>query len=302
MSPMLVVLLVVLVGGLVALLMPWPPDEAARVLGRWFAGLRRYAIRIGGEKWVYLAGGSGPVLLVIHGFGGDKDNFVPLAAKLTQHCRVISPDLPGFGESDMPEGGYDLDEQTARIARFVAALGIRKLHVAGNSMGGYIAGNLARLLPDVVESVWLLAPAGVETSEKTEFIRGAEVGDIRLIATTVAEYEAMFDWLFADRFRLPRFMIRGLGRQAVAKAVLWRKVFEGAFTNMVPLEYRVSELQCPTLVTWGDLDDVLHPSGADVLERTIRNVEVQRIRDAGHLPMTERPDECAEKWLSWRRS
>lgn len=300
MSDILLVLLVLLVAGLAALLVPWPPVEAALAWQRWSAGLRRYALRIDTVKWVYLGGGRGEVVLMIHGFGGDKDNFTALAAELTDQYRVIIPDLPGFGESDPPTGTFDLDAQTARLAAFVAALGVRRAHLVGNSMGGYLAANLARMAPDLVASLWLIAPGGVADAPKTDFIRAAENRDIWLVVRTDEEHRRMFDLCFGDRVHVPEFVRRGLAKRAFDHADLWERAFEEAFAEITPLERLAGELTCPVLITWGDLDKVLSPEGANTLAESIPNARVHIAAGTGHLPMTEQPGSVAREWRRWR--
>jgi abhydrolase domain-containing protein 6 len=89
------------------------------------AGLVQISIDIGEWHIEYLEGGQGDVLMVLHGFGGDKDNWTRLARFLTPYFRVIAPDLPGFGESSRHfKAIYTYAAQVDRMHRFKGALGI----------------------------------------------------------------------------------------------------------------------------------------------------------------------------------
>lgn len=90
------------------------------------ARMTRRTLRLdSGENFVYLDGGNGPPLLLLHGFGGTKDNFTRVAAALTPHYRVIAPDHLGFGESDKPDhADYAPLAQARRLRAFVRALGL----------------------------------------------------------------------------------------------------------------------------------------------------------------------------------
>ena len=91
----------------------------------------------GGLRYVYLEGGQGEPLLLLHGFGADKDNFVRAARFLTPHFHVIVPDQIGFGESAHPlQADYAPIAQSKRLHALMQALGIKNIHLGGSSMGG----------------------------------------------------------------------------------------------------------------------------------------------------------------------
>ena len=125
------------------------------------AGLEREEINIQGHRISYLSGGTGEPLVLLHGFGGDKNHWVRMAKYLTPHFHVIAPDLPGFGENDRdPSLRYSVQDQVERIHNFANALNLKSFHLGGNSMGGHIAGAFAEKYPESVKSLWLLAPRG----------------------------------------------------------------------------------------------------------------------------------------------
>ena len=107
--------------GILLIVISWfmAPLNWARWLlmaGRFAAGLRSAWIDVEGRKWHYLEGGTGPVLIAIHGFGGDADNWLRIARGLGKHFHVIAPDLPGFGSSDPGDGlAFDIDSQVTLL-------------------------------------------------------------------------------------------------------------------------------------------------------------------------------------------
>jgi len=146
--------------------------RAALAYERGLAGLaRREAILPDGLRIVYLEGGRGAPLVLLHGFGANKDNFTRVARYLTPHYRLIVPDLVGFGESSHPpKADYAPRAQAERLRTFLRGLGVAKLHLGGNSMGGHIA--LKRGCGDVLEQARVLhAPeiAGVGADEDVGF-------------------------------------------------------------------------------------------------------------------------------------
>ncbi|MCP3952871.1 MAG: alpha/beta hydrolase, partial [Desulfobacterales bacterium] len=108
----------------------------------------------------YLEGGQGDTLLLLHGFGANKDNWTRIGKHLTPHFRVIAPDLPGFGESGKnPDGDYSISAQARFVKDFVQALGIKSFHIGGSSMGGNIAGAYASSNPETLKSLLLICDA-----------------------------------------------------------------------------------------------------------------------------------------------
>ncbi|MCP4576312.1 MAG: alpha/beta fold hydrolase, partial [Deltaproteobacteria bacterium] len=87
------------------------------------AGLEKHEIEIPGHHLVYLSAGKGEPLVLLHGFGGDKDNWTRIAKYLSPHFLIIVPDLPGFGESSRdPAARYAIADQVERVRAFVKTL------------------------------------------------------------------------------------------------------------------------------------------------------------------------------------
>lgn len=268
------------------------------------AGLEAKSIAVNGFQIHYLEGGTGEPLLMIHGFGANKDNWTRIGRYLTPHYRVIALDLPGFGDSSKPvEAGYRYADQLPRIQAFAEALGLKQYHVAGNSMGGYFAAGLARHYPNSVQSAWLLAPARVDGAEPSEMGRRIAAGEpVPLLAQTPAEFDQIIDFVFADPPYLPGFYRGVLAERAIAAYPLNRRIFGQIHKESPALESEVAGLRTPMLISWGELDRVLHVSGAEVLDKLLPNAEVIRMPEVGHLPMVEAPRQSAEDYLGWRRS
>ena len=146
-------------------------------LWRTQCGLTSHTVTVNGVHWHYLKGGEGPVLLMIHGFGADTGCWLPLASRLGQRFSLVIPDLPGFGESEPPdELEFNIEAQARRLMAFLDELGIHECLVAGNSMGGYLATQLADLDPHRVQGLWLLAPLGVKAVPPGESLEAIDAG------------------------------------------------------------------------------------------------------------------------------
>ena len=151
-------------------LFPGVVFKVLRNVERGSAGLEQRGLDVGTIHMKYLEGGQGDVLVLLHGFGGDKDNWTRVAKYLTPHFSVVMPDLPGFGDSTKDlDAQYTILAQVDRLHAFLTELGINKFHLGGNSMGGYIAGFYAAKFPREIQTLWLLAPGGVISAQPSEF-------------------------------------------------------------------------------------------------------------------------------------
>jgi pimeloyl-ACP methyl ester carboxylesterase len=265
------------------------------------AHLVRRTVRLDtGESYVYLDGGTGPTLLLLHGFGATKDNFTRVAALLTGSYRVVVPDHLGFGESDKPEhADYSPVAQARRLRAFVQALGLGAVDLGGNSMGGHIAMTYAALYPDDVRSLWLIDAGGVWSGPQGELQKHLQrTGRNLLVASTEAEFAEVFRFVVHKPPAVPKAIMKVLAQARIANLALERRIFAQASADSV--EDRVRGLPVPTLIVWGEEDRVFPPGTADVIHALLPNSEVVVLPEIGHLPMFEAPERCAADYRAFR--
>ena len=282
-----------------------PQRFAAAALGaeRGAADLHSRQTDIPGFNIAYLEGGQGKPLLLLHGFGADKDNWTRVARYLTPRFHVYAVDLPGFGDSTQPTPAEcDIEHQVTYVNEIAAALGLDHFDLGGSSMGGWIAGAYAAAHPEQVDSLWLLAPAGVSTAQSSDLVNIVKSGGhVPLLARTPQEYEALLDFVFVHRPYVPHAVIAVLAQHAAASYDFNQKVF-AELVNDAPLEPQVKNLSTPALIVWGDHDRALHDSGAEVLHRLMPNSQVIIMPDMGHLPMLEAPAQTDADYIGFRDS
>jgi len=298
----LVVILVLLLG-LVAFdyLAPSPAARMRLALERTRCGLTPKKTTIPGFEMAYLEGGEGEPLLLIHGFGGDKDHFTRVSAKLTDRYHVIIPDLPGFGESSRPEGvTYKVDEQVDRVHAFARQLGVTPMHLGGNSMGGFIAIAYAAKYPEEIASLWLLAPAGTEAAFDSELRRRIEeTGENFLLMKSHEDFVRTRDFVMSRHPFVPHSVQYVLAKRASADHDLHSRIFDQIAAGPA-LESYITRLDTPALIVWGREDRVLNFKGADVLKQMMPNAQVILMDNMGHLPMVEAPGDTARDYLRFR--
>jgi pimeloyl-ACP methyl ester carboxylesterase len=265
---------------------------------RGLGGLSEKSILVGKHSIVYLEGGRGPSVLLLHGFGADKDNWNFFSRYLTKRYRVIAPDLPGFGESSkIWSDQYHIAAQVERVHEFAKEIGLTKFHLVGNSMGGLIAGVYAATYPAEILTLCLLDPAGVE-SEPSPFSLELEKGNNPLIVESVSDYDKLLDFTFAKRPSLPDPLKSYFAEIAVQRKDFYKKVFIEA-TPGNQLEAVMTRIRAKTLILWGDSDRVLSVSSAQVLQKGIRKSKVIVLKNCGHMPMLEKPEETARHYLEF---
>jgi pimeloyl-ACP methyl ester carboxylesterase len=295
-------LLIIGVVGLVYL-EPQKTTQFAINTERQWSGLVRKEIDLpGGLHYVYLEGGTGETLMLLHGFGADKDNFTRAARFLTPHYRVIVPDHVGFGESSHPpQADYTAAAQAERLRTLAQALGIKTVHLGGSSMGGQIAMTYAARYPAEVASLWLLDPAGVWSvpgGELAKIILGG--GRNPLIARNEDEFAKTYAFVMSDPPFVPRPMLDVMAQERIRNSALAEHIFQQISTDSV--EPLVAGMTTPTLIVWGDQDRAINVASAAVLHGLMPRSQVIVMPGVGHLPMLERPQQSAEDYLRFRAS
>jgi pimeloyl-ACP methyl ester carboxylesterase len=282
------------------------PLAAARLgmgLERWRAGLRLQRAAVPGFVMPYLVGGHGAPLVLVHGFGGDKDNFTRIARFLTPHYRVIVPDLPGFGEATRDaQASYTIAEQVERLRAFLDQVAPGPVHLGGNSMGGFIAAQFAATYPERVASLWLLDPAGTAAAQSSAVLEHYRAtGEMPLLLRQVSDVRQLIASTTHHQPFLPYCVRTALGRRAVADYGLHCHIMR-QLAEAPLLEQQYRELAVPALIVWGQQDRILHPSGAAALGALFRRSSTILMPGIGHLPMLEAPRRSARDYLAFRRA
>jgi abhydrolase domain-containing protein 6 len=268
------------------------------------AGLEAKTLEIKGIRVAYLEGGSGEPLLLIHGSGDDKDNWLWVSKYLTKHFRVIALDLPGFGESGKPpERRYTAQDQAENIKAFTRALGLRNFHLGGHSLGGKISAVYAAKNPTEVKSLWLLAPAGVYSAQPSEMQKLIGKGFvIPIFGRTVREFDQLLFFTMNKPPYIPSPVKEVLIERAADDHELHNKIYREVSQEAFRLEDIAEDLTMPTRIVWGDQDRILHCSGAEILEDLLPTSSALILKGIGHAPMIENPKLVAEDYAAFIQS
>ncbi len=215
---------------------------------------------------------------------------------------MIVPDLVGFGESThLRDVDYHYAAQAERLHAFTQALGLARLDLGGNSMGGGIAMSFAAQHPREVASLWLLDCAGVAEAPPSELARiVTTTGANPLMITKESDFPAFLKFVMSDPPWIPGSVMDVLARERIANQDLEREVFRQIATDSV--SGAVKGLATPTLIVWGDEDRALSVGTVPVLQTLLPNAQAVVMPHVGHAPMIERPQQTAEDYLRFRAS
>jgi pimeloyl-ACP methyl ester carboxylesterase len=262
----------------------WPQRTRSLVV----LGRRVNVVDTGGEK---------PPLLFIHGLGGLWQNWLLNIPAFMDGHRVIAPDLPGFGRSEMPQGRISIQGYARVIDALCEELGVECPVVVGNSMGGFVGAELALAFPTRVSRLVLVSAAGLSVEHlKRQPILAAG----RLVAIGAAR-GGVKSLPVVTRPRLRRMALQIVVRYPERLSVpLASEIVAGAGTDgfvggldaVLGYKYRdrLPEIEVPVLIVWGRNDILIPVQDAHEYERLIgANAHAVIFDDTGHMPQLERP-------------
>jgi len=260
-----------------------------------------------GLRTGYLAAGSGPPVVLLHGLGATNASMLPTMWDLAQDHRVIAPDLPGFGESQKPVRSYNAGFYAKWLNDLLRRLGIERAHVVGNSMGGRVAIEAGIRHPDRVDRLVLLAPSPAFIKRR-EFVRVVRLlrPELALIPlpmrhrAVVMGIRRMFSrpsrlpdpWYDAAADEFLRVFKTPRGRVAFFSAA--RQIYleephgEQGFWDRLP------SLERPSLFVWGERDRMVPAKFAPHVERALPRATSIVFEDCGHVPQYEFPERTNE--------
>ncbi|ABY35418.1 MAG TPA: alpha/beta hydrolase [Chloroflexus aurantiacus] len=272
---------------------------------------RRVALR-DVDIFYYAAGSTNlPPLLLLHGLGDEADTWRAIISPLSQMYRVIAPDLPGFGRSSGPKGGYSLTFFARTMAEFITTLQLQQITLVGHSMGAMIAQRLSIGLPHLIQQQilisgclpvkrrtpprqwWPLLIPGLGELVMNSMRRSQELAFLSLQPFYYSLYDLPARERRFLRRRVWKRLHHPLQRRATLSALRWLAI--DAFFRAEQYLDLVSECQTPTVLISGDhdviVDGELIESMEVVLEGRAQYIYLSR---CGHVPQQEQPDLICE--------
>ncbi len=238
--------------------------------------------------------GSGPAIVLIHGFGAAIDWWDEIAPQLATDHRVISIDLIGHGGTEAPASGYSIPRQAELVAAILDHLGVDRVTVVGHSMGGEVATALAEQNPARIERMILIdSPPVADTTftPMTQLYLEPVVGEFLSRLQTDQALRRGLAQGFAPGFPVPDAFVADLKqltytafRSAHDESIVYRKA--------KPPYERIAALQPvpPLLAIFGAQDAIVPPATGKLFAK-VPGAQVAMIEGAGHSPMVEAPEQ-----------
>jgi pimeloyl-ACP methyl ester carboxylesterase len=263
--------------------------------------LQRVALH--GHDVTYRTGGTGPVLLFVHGMAGSSAMWRDVLPGLAEHFTVVAPDLPGHGESAKPRGDYSLGAFASSMRDLMLALGHQRATLVGQSLGGGVVMQFAYQFPERTERLVLVSSGGLG-QEVNLLLRALTLpgSDLILpIACTNWVHDAgltIAGWLRNVGFRPSPNLVEvweSYGSLAdpetrtaflhTLRSVVDQSGQRVSATNRLYLASRV-----PTLIVWGDSDHIIPVQQGYEAHEAIPGSRLEIFEGAGHFPHCEEPE------------
>jgi pimeloyl-ACP methyl ester carboxylesterase len=237
----------------------------------------------------------------VHGLAGSWPNWLEQLAELADDHRVVAMDLPGFGHSPLPRGEVSIAGYARTLDGLLDELGIACATIVGNSMGGFVAAELAISVPERVERLVLVSPAGISTYDepltrraipvlrRTEQIAMMTGGWVAAHSDSATRRPRLRDALMSVVARHPSQLDPALAAEQVRGA--GKPGFLASLESIVDYDIgeRLPEIVCPTLIVWGEDDRLINHRDAAAFGELIPGSRVVMFPDTGHMTMLERP-------------
>lgn len=237
-----------------------------------------------------------PTIVMVHGFSGDKDNFIRFARHFTDDFNVIIPDMVGHGDTGFKKSwDYSMPAQASHLAKLIEQLNIEKVHVIGNSMGGFISAYFSIMYPQQTLSVALIDPAGVTSPEASDMNKMLANGHNPFLVHNRQEFDSIYAMTMENPPYVPGFVLEALSEKYQQRREQLMLIFDGILQTDL-LDSSLGEIHAPVLLLWGEEDRLIHVSSVNVWKAGIKDIQVKIWPGTGHMPMLEIPQQSAETY------
>lgn len=240
-------------------------------------GFKPQTVEVDGQLLSYMRQGEGVPVVFVHGFGGDAPGWGMVQNDLAQDCGTISVDLPGHGASGKTVRDGSLRGQASVLAGFIRALDLGEVHLVGHSMGGGICMALASAEPDLVASLTLVAPMGLDEKINAEYL------DLFIGAQKKRDIENALRMLFFDESMVTRGLVDDVVKYKRLDGV---DTALATIRNAILVDERQAEIfdieriGRPTTLIAGAGDRIIPPGGVAARGGVV-------LDGVGHMPQVE---------------
>ena len=231
----------------------------------------------------YDESGTGPLVVLLHGWGASAALFRPVAEVISRAYHVVSPDFPGCGGTDEPPEPWGMDEYTAFTAEFIASFGADRVIVLGHSHGGRVAIRLATEpgLPFTIPKMILVDAAGLVPSRSWSYHARVKAYKAGKAIASSAPVKAVAPSALG---RLQRAM--GSADYAAASPVMRASLVKVVNADLAP---KLAKITAETLLIWGENDEDTPLADGRAMEAAIPGSGLVVLPGAGHYSFLDQP-------------
>ncbi|XP_076447486.1 monoacylglycerol lipase ABHD6-like isoform X2 [Babylonia areolata] len=319
----LLLLLLVVVAAVLFLYFLRPTVLAQVFMGLWRRRCGMQVKFIGDKDYVFCYGERGQKsserssILFVHGFTASKDQWNMAFKNLPKEYHLVAMDMPGHGATTTPPESQDLclEFGLGVIKQFAELVGLtdKPFHIVGASLGGCMVGLFAAHFPHLVERVTMICPA-MRCPEESEFSlqvqKAVEMGrdeieleHCSLLPQTPHDLQLMMDSCVYTKVNINKQILKGFMDLRSPKNSYFLRVYRSLATeeNLTVLENTCHRITAPSQLIWGDHDQIIHPSGAQVLAKKLPDCRDVTILDrCGHSVDLDRPYACCSSIVRFR--
>lgn len=235
-------------------------------------------LTVDGMDIFYKKAGRGPKVLLLHGWGGCADSFLPVFNYLSSRFEVYALDFPGFGKTAPPAEPWGVEDYMRVTYEFIKLLGIEKTHIIAHSFGGRVTIMLAALHPEVVGKIVLVDSAGLIPKRSLSYY-------LRVYTFKLMKKLYIMFSNGPTEEKLKRFYER-YGSKDYKEAGNLRSTFVKVVNQ--DLKKYLPSIKSPTLLIWGEKDDQTPLYFAKIMERQIPDAGLVVFKGAGHFSYLDR--------------
>jgi len=272
-------LFVLVVASAAGVLVRWPLRAYSKLTQAQLAweGVREHTLMLEGLDIHYLEGGSGRPVILLHGLGGEAQDWASLLPDLVRAgFHVYAMDLPGFGESAKPKDRtYSVSEQARFVESFLDAMRLERVRLVGVSMGGWIAALVALDAPQRVERLVLIDSAGLRFTPS--FNTGL------FAPRTPAQVDALLALLMPHPEPLPNFVREDVVRHVNGHAWVIERALASMGSGADLLDDKLASMKTPLLLIWGKQDVITPLALGEAMHRAAPDSVLEVFDGCGHL-------------------
>jgi 2-hydroxy-6-oxonona-2,4-dienedioate hydrolase len=269
-------------------------------------GFQQRFVDAGGVRTRVIEAGEGEPLIFLHGTGGHAEAYTRNLAAHAEHFRVVALDMIGHGYTDKPDRRYEIPDYVAHLVDLLDALGCERAHLSGESLGGWVAAWFASEHPQRTGRVLLNTPGGA-TADEEVLARLRRLTREAITDPTAETVRRRLEWLMADPATVTEELVE------IRLGIYRQPSFQRNVDNMLTLldleerrrnlldDERLAAIESPTLVLWTSDDPMADVPVGEWFATTIPTAELVVMRECGHWPQFERPEEFNDHSLRFLR-